>query len=206
MPKREKPVESPLNRQYHAYMEAFRFGAADLEANAAGALSAKQRADALTLLVLQLLMGIPLYSFLALVILRNLFQVPVDRWIASIFGWQDQPALLSFGGPWLLTALLALAVSSFWWLPRWQDYRQGRVRSVDGRPVDAKPSPWNPFLIFLYLPRPSRTRSRRRVRFTVANEPFTLSEAQFEIIEARKRPHTFYYLPRSRQIVAVTPR
>jgi hypothetical protein len=206
MPKREKAAENPINKQYRAYMEAFRFGAEDLQANAAGALSVKQRGDAMTMLTLQLLMGIPLYSFLTLVILRNLFQVPIDRWIASLFGWQDQSSILAFGGPWLLTALAALAISSFWWLPRLQDYRAGRVRSVDGRPADAKPSPWNPLQMILYLPRPSRRRTRRQVQFTVEDVPFTLNEVQFELIEERKRPHTFFYLPRSRQIIAVVPR
>jgi hypothetical protein len=206
MPKREKSVESTQNRQYRPYMEAFRFSAEDLQANGAGALSVKQRGDAITMLTLQLLMGIPLYSFLTLIIFRNLFQLPVDRWIASIFGWEDQTPILSFGGPWLLIALIALAISSFWWLPRLQDYRAGRVRSVDGRPADAKPSPWNPLQMILYLPLPSRRRIRRQVQFTVENVPFTLNEVKFELIEERKRPHTFYYLPRSRQIVAVVPR
>jgi hypothetical protein len=206
MPKREKSAENPINKQYRAYMEAFRFTAEDLQANGAGALSVKQRGDAITMLILQLLMGIPLYSFLTLIILRNLFQIPIDRWIASLFGWQDQSPILAFGGPWLLTALAALAVSSFWWLPRWQDYRAGRVRSVEGRPVDARPSPWNPLQMILYLPLPSRRRIRRQVQFTVEDVPFTLNEVKFELLEARKRPHTIYYLPRSRQIVAVVPR
>jgi hypothetical protein len=206
MPRRQKPAESIQNRQYRAYMEAFRFSAEDLQANGAGALSVKQRADAITMLVLQLLMGIPLYSFLALIIMRNLFQLPMDRWIASLFGWEDQAPILAFGGPWLVIALAALAISSFWWLPRLQDYRAGRVRSVDGRPADAKPSPWNPLQMILYLPRPSRRRTRRQVQFTVEDVPFTLNEVQFELIEERKRPHTFFYLPRSRQIIAVVPR
>jgi hypothetical protein len=105
-----------------------------------------------------------------------------------------------------MIALAALAISSFWWLPRLQDYRAGRVRSVDGRPADAKPSPWNPLQMILYLPRPSRRRTRRQVQFTVEDAPFTLNEVQFELIEEHKRPHTFYYLPRSRQIIAVVPR
>jgi hypothetical protein len=204
MPKREKAVENPINKQYRAYMEAFRFGAEDLQANGVGALSVKQRGDAMTMLVLQLLLGVPLYSFLALAILRNGFGVRIDEWIAGLFGLAGTSG--EFAITWLVLAMGALAISAFWWLPRWQDYRAGRVHSAEGRPSDARPSPWNPLQLFLYLPLPSRRRSRRQVNFTVEDVPFTLSEVQFELIEERKRPHTFYYLPRSRQIVAVVPR
>jgi hypothetical protein len=152
-----------------------------------------------------LLLGVPLYSFLTLIILGNLFQIPLARWIAGLFGWQDGPPLLSFGVPWLIIALLALIVSSFWWLPRLQDYQAGKVQTVTGKPTNARPSPWNGLQMMLYLPRPSRRRFRKMVHLTVKDIPLTLNEAQYDLIAGSKRPHTFYYLPRSKQVVAVVP-
>lgn len=206
MAKRPGPAAgkaAPVKHQ--AYTELFKFSAEDLMANNAGALSKKQRADVTTLLIFQVVLGVPLYSFLTLVILGNLFQIPLASWIAGLFGWQDATPVLSFGGPWLIVGLLALLASSFWWLPRFQDYQDGRVQTVTGKPTEAKPSSWNWLRMLLYLPRPSRRLLRRLVHFTVEDVRLTLNEAQYNLITSAKRPHTFYYLPRSKQVIAVVP-
>ncbi len=208
MARREKgrltPAQKMWNQRHASYLGAFNFAAEDLQANNSGALSPKQRADRMTLLTFQLLLGVPLYSFLALAILHNGFRLPVDDWIAGLVGLAGTP--FAFTVTWLILAVGALAISAAWWLPRLQDYRAGRVQSVDGRPADARPSRWNPLQIFLYLPLRGRQRNHRIVQFRVDDVPLHLTEAQFELIDSAKKAHTFYYLPRSKQVVAAVPR
>jgi hypothetical protein len=208
MARREKekltPAQQMWNQRHASYLSAFNFAATDLQANEAGVLSPKQNVDKTTLLVLQLLLGLPLYSFLALAILRNGFGLTIDEWIAGLLGMAGTSS--TFAVAWIMLAVGAVLISSFWWLPRIQDYRAGRVLSVDGKPTDARPSPWNPLQLFLYLPLRGRRRNHRVINFRVGDIPMHLTQAQFELIDSSKKPHTFYYLPRSKQVVAVVPR
>ncbi|MCB0116995.1 MAG: hypothetical protein KDD84_23005, partial [Caldilineaceae bacterium] len=114
---REKltPAQRMWNQRHAAYLSAFNFAAADLQVNNTGALSPKQRADKMTMLVLQLLFGVPLYSFLALAIVRNGFRVGIDDWIAGLFGLAGSSG--AFAVAWIALAVAALTISAFWWLP-----------------------------------------------------------------------------------------